>query len=660
MLILESFEKSYYKYKLVIILSKIIIITIIFFKSLIFLKFENNLQSIIYHKNKKIKYPYKINLSKINKQLDLYLEINFFKYFFSFKYNVVEIEYNILFYDKKRNLIKPSDLTLFNDFHIFCHIKKRNHIYIESIANIYHNKYNCVEYFSLNDKLKLGIKIYKNNKLFLAKYFFNNNFINFNNQCYINDNKFDPFFINFKYIFLYENFTNNKKKSFNNILLKKSFKVFPNCSIKSKISKIKNSWYFKNIYNHFYCFCIGNNCLIKNIPQECKYRLYLSIIDNNKYLYNKTYYLFADFLFEDRATGDAYLIFKEMINQNISAYYVTERKDIYKKYYNPNESHQRVIQITNKQYYILGDTLEKYLSLFLKLKAVISGAEFYSIDNIFYNIDYITFICVGHGVNYFKPFLYNNYYGCQRYNKILIPSQKIISIAQRYGWKEDNIIKLGLPKWDIFDDYNLKMKKSYKEEKILSKYIFLMFTWRELQNGRKISNHYFKNIIRLINNNILNKELKKNNITLLISLHHNLQEKKNMIKINDNIEYIQQENILDSLTKSNLIISDFSSVIFDIIYQKKPIIIYIPDYDDSTIKFIYSKDYYDVITSLKNNSIYFENKFFDIEKTVNKIIYYIYNDFKIEKKLEKFYESFSFIRYNSNINKFINYLKNLT
>ena len=247
-------------------------------------------------------------------------------------------------------------------------------------------------------------------------------------------------------------------------------------------------------------------------------------------MYNKTYYLFADFLFEDRATGDAYLIFKEMINQNISAYYVTERKDIYKKYYNPNESHQRVIQITNKQYYILGDTLEKYLSLFLKLKAVISGAEFYSIDNIFYNIDYITFICIGHGVNYFKPFLYNNYYGCQRYNKILIPSQKIISIAQRYGWKEDNIIKLGLPKWDIFDDYNLKMKKSYKEEKILSKYIFLMFTWRELQNGRKISNHYFKNIIRLINNNILNKELKKNNITLLISLHHNLQEKKNMIK----------------------------------------------------------------------------------------------------------------------------------
>ena len=38
------------------------------------------------------------------------------------------------------------------------------------------------------------------------------------------------------------------------------------------------------------------------------------------------------------------------------------------------------------------------------------------------------------------------------------------------------------------------------------------------------------------------------------------------------IKYVQQEEILECLTNSSLIISDFSSVIFDMIYQKKPFI----------------------------------------------------------------------------------------
>ena len=35
--------------------------------------------------------------------------------------------------------------------------------------------------------------------------------------------------------------------------------------------------------------------------------------------------------------------------------------------------------------------------------------------------------------------------------------------------------------------------------------------------------------------------------------------------------------------KSNLLITDFSSVTFDFIYQRKPIIIYIPDSEDLNI-----------------------------------------------------------------------------
>ena len=114
---------------------------------------------------------------------------------------------------------------------------------------------------------------------------------------------------------------------------------------------------------------------------------------------------------------------------------------------------------------------------------------------------------------------------------------------------------------------------------------------------------------------------------------------------------------LNVFSKTNLIVSDFSSVIFDLIYRRKPFVIYIPDLEDPKIKDLYIKDYYDLIESIKNGTIEFENKCFSINETINKIIYYINNNFSLEKNLEKFYNDFNFK--GKNINKFINYLKNL-
>ena len=143
-----------------------------------------------------------------------------------------------------------------------------------------------------------------------------------------------------------------------------------------------------------------------------------------------------------------------------------------------------------------------------------------------------------------------------------------------------------------------------------------MFTWRALNKGKDISPYYFKNILELLKNTKLNKELNKHHITLYISVHHNLLSKRNLINHNNMIKYAQQEEILECLTNSSLIISDFSSVIFDMIYQKKPFIIYIPDVDDININNLYSQQYLDIIYGLRNNSIYFENKYFNIKDTI--------------------------------------------
>ena len=88
---------------------------------------------------------------------------------------------------------------------------------------------------------------------------------------------------------------------------------------------------------------------------------------------------------------------------------------------------------------------------------------------------------------------------------------------------------------------------------------------------------------------------------------------------------------------SNLLITDFSSVTFDFIYQRKPIIIYIPDSEDPNNKYNYDDDYYNLINSMKNGTIHFENKYNSVEKVINKIIYYINNDFKLESNMKKYF-----------------------
>ena len=88
-----------------------------------------------------------------------------------------------------------------------------------------------------------------------------------------------------------------------------------------------------------------------------------------------------------------------------------------------------------------------------------------------------------------------------------------------------------------------------------------------------------------------------------------MEKYKQMFSINKNIKYnnslykyIDQSQIIECLINSDLVITDFSSVIFDFIYRKKPYIIFIPDSEDLDLKNIYSKSYYDKINYLKNGS----------------------------------------------------------
>ena len=605
-------------------------------------------------------------VNKIN-----YLKIIDIRYWYSFKYEIVKIEYNIGLYDEEENLISPSDISYYSNISILCNIEilYYNISSIDSLANIKSNKYfNCIEFFNMNERITLGIKIYNiyDNNIYNYILLFTDEFIKYNIIEFNLDGKFNSIIINNEFNLLLKNINNNKfNESFK---LKSSYIHYPINSLKRNCNLEESVWKFENIFGIYFCFCKGKKCLESNIIQQCKFNFYINIIDKNRDLYLKTDYLFVDFIFSEISSDDAYPVFEEMEKKKYPVHYITEKKDIYQKYCNKESKclNLKILLITKSNYLNDGDFLQNYFGLILKLKAFISAKPWCTnnIAELFYNIEYITYIAIGHGLCYFKDYLYkqNRLYGSLKNDKIVIPpSKKIIFMAKKYGWKDENIIKINLPRWDKYNNEVLSNKNN--NNKFTTRSILLMFTWRAIKKKKNISLFYINNIISLLINSDLKKALSLKKIAMYFTFHRYIIDKyktkfEEIISKNKHIYYLDQNEISDCLSKIGLVVSDFSSIIFDSIYRRKPFIIYIPDANDNDIKNIYDDDYYQLIESLKNGTIYFENKFFNIKSVIEKIIYYINNNFTLEQSLVKFYDSFE-LNQNTNINNFIKYLNNL-
>ena len=552
---------------------------------------------------------------------------------------------------------------------VFCFFEINNiKVSIYSLPGIDKNSYyKCIEFFKFYEKPSFGIKIIRQKGIkvyFYKKIAFKNGYYNYNDLSLKNDTEFAPDYINFEY----KSFVDKtKNKYFNETLrFKQHYMLPPICDLRRYIYD-KSGWLFKNIYNYYFCFCVGYNCLSLEIPQSCKYYKYMDIIENNRNLYSKTDYLFVDFIFKGLSSDDAYPIFEEMEKKNFPVHYITEHKEIYKKYCKDKEICSKIIKL-GKDYHNYADFFEKHLTLVLKLKAVVSCKEsyFHLISYLFYNLEYITYIAVTHGVCYFKRYLFakKRIYGNMRNNKIVIPpSNLLIEQAREYGWRNEDIIKINLPKWDKYnEEYQLKNKDKFK---IDENSILVMFTWRGSKKNfnADISPFYHENISRILENELLNDALERKNITLYFSFHRYInikfrQRYKNIIKEKKKIKFIEQGDIAQCLAKTKLVVSDFSSIIFDLMYRRKPFILFIPDGNDPKIKNIYRDDYIRLINDMNQNKFKVENLFFSVRKTVEKIISYINNNFALDEKLIKYYELFG-LKKGKNIDTFIDYLTNL-
>ena len=216
---------------------KIIIIKkIIFISTFSFLLYINLIKKlIITQKNNEVSQS-QSKFFKMKNNLD-YFKLVDIKYIYSFKFNIIKVEYTIEFYESDKNLILPSDLTLYQKLHIFCHIESNNsNIIINSYPDIIENRiFKCIEYFNIYEDIKFGFQIFGINEdwedINNYIYFFSGEIFNYLNLFKKDDKVFDSLLVNSKY------FINLTKKNINddNLKLKKTYTLMPKCILKKNL-----------------------------------------------------------------------------------------------------------------------------------------------------------------------------------------------------------------------------------------------------------------------------------------------------------------------------------------------------------------------------------------------------------------------------------------
>ena len=165
----------------------------------------------------------------------------------------------------------------------------------------------------------------------------------------------------------------------------------------------------------------------------------------------------------------------------------------------------------------------------------------------------------------------------------------------------------------------------------INKTILLMPTWREnlyhLSNEEFVHSKYFNKYLSLINNKELDLLLEKFNYKLIFYPHYEIQKRINLFNTSCKNIIIADSKLYSVpilLKQTSLLITDFSSVFFDVAYMNKPIIYYHFDYDE------YRREHYK-----EGYFSYKKDGFGDIctqeKEVINKIEYYLNNNFQVEK-----------------------------
>lgn len=246
-------------------------------------------------------------------------------------------------------------------------------------------------------------------------------------------------------------------------------------------------------------------------------------------------------------------------------------------------------------------------------------------------------ILLWHGAGAFKKFGFSalkqkkikcNKNKYRNLDLITVSSDKVIDIyKEAFGIKREKVKNLGTPRVDIFFKENEKLKvkeKFFNEYPELKNKKIIMYAPTFRDNDK--DNFKLKLDIEL-----LKKKLGKLGYVLILRLHPGI--KISDLKVDNLFSYNFSKylKVSDLLIVSDILISDYSSIIFDYSIMKKPILFYSYDVEEYIKDRGFYYNYYEFIPNKINytteeiiNSII--NKEWDLER-IEEFARYFFNPF---------------------------------
>jgi|GEM_PF-632138 len=190
-------------------------------------------------------------------------------------------------------------------------------------------------------------------------------------------------------------------------------------------------------------------------------------------------------------------------------------------------------------------------------------------------------------------------------------------IKNGLGYNHSDVMVTGFPRWDYLND----LSKETEKRKVL-----VMPTWRswldEVSETEFLSNEYYLNYIELLQSEDLSKIAVEHNLEINFLLHPKFKQYISSFDVDsEHVRLISfgDKKINEVLMESSLLITDYSSVAWEMYYMNKPTIFY---------QFDYSK-YIELTGSyIDMNETIFGERAFDVSSVLQTLKDYAENDFE--------------------------------
>lgn len=336
---------------------------------------------------------------------------------------------------------------------------------------------------------------------------------------------------------------------------------------------------------------------------------------------NEKIWLYCD---RENLFDNAYYQFKHdiKIKDGTKKYYLTNSIENAKKYFTDNEL-KNVILFKSREHIKLFFQCSKIITSFSSISIF---SPFGSDPTVWY-YDLLDFeiIYLQHGVLHAHlPNMYSK--ETSLLDKIVVSTEfECENFVNNYGYNDEDLIKSGMPRYDYSQNEESKRK------------ILLAPTWRGnligtyKNNTRELlpdifkNSDFYKEIQGFLNSDELDNLLKENDLTLDFKNHPIFSEYNNFFEIkSDRITVSSSDTKIDDYL---LMITDYSSMVFDFVYLKRPIVYFVPDYND--FKNGVCHNYNKLDLPLEEG---FGELVFNRAELIEILKYYIENNFQSDKK----------------------------